>query len=206
MQSILQRVRLPIHLGGSMVIVLMDPTGASMLHIILGHQLDTFTHLLGDFATVSATTAIQYPTAMLLDGESKPIDKTIPVNTPDHIAFTGVLKSGAISSIIWRGGQESTKGRRQLLWEIDGENGSIRLEGDGVGAAMINLADQMLYLNGELVKLENAATSPADNLTTAWAEFAADGQYATIEDAVRNHRLLDAIMRSAKEGGTMRLD
>jgi predicted dehydrogenase len=177
----------------------------TMHHIAIGHQMDTFTHLLGDFAALSATTAIQYPTATLIDDEGKPTDKTIPQKAPDHIAFTGILKSGAVSSIIWRGGQESTKGRRQLLWEIDGENGSIRLEGDGVGAAMTNISDPVLYLNGELVEVKNV-TSPADNLASAWAEFAGEGQYATIEDAVRIHRLLDAITRSAEEGKTIRLD
>ena len=73
-----------------------------MLRIAIGHQMDTFTHLLGDFATVSATTAIQYPVSTLLDSEGKPTDKTIAVKAPDHIAFTGILKSGAVSSIIWR--------------------------------------------------------------------------------------------------------
>jgi len=183
-----------------------DPAyGATMLHVAIGHQMDTFTHLLGDFATVSATTAIQYPISTLVDSEGKPTGKTIAVKAPDHVAFTGILKSGAISSIIWRGGLESTEGRKQLLWEIDGENGSIRLEGDSVGAAFINIRDPTLYVNGELVEVENT-TSPVDNLAAAWAAFSGGGQYATIEDAVRNHRLLDAIVKSAEEGRTIKLE
>lgn len=175
-----------------------------MLDIAVGHLMDTFTHILGDFASVSSTTAIQYTTATLLDAENKPTGRTVAVTAPDQVAFTGLLKSGAVVSNIWRGGLASTKGRKQFIWEIDGEDGSVRIEGDSVGAAFIQIRDPMLYLNGELVEVENTS-SPVDNLTGAWVEFAKGGEYATMDDAVRNHRLLHAIARSAEEGKTIRL-
>jgi predicted dehydrogenase len=178
--------------------------GATMLDIAIGHQMDVFTHVLGDFASVSATTAIQYQTATLFDAEYKPTGKTVPISAPNQVAFTGLLKSGAVSSNIWRGGLPSTQGRKHFLWEIDGEEGSIRLEGDQVASAFVNVRDPVLYLNGELVEVENTS-GPADNLAAAWAAFAKGGDYATMEDAVRNHRLLDAITRSAEEGKTISL-
>lgn len=178
-----------------------------MLSIGMGHQLDTLTHLLGDFSSVSATTTLHYPVATLLDSENKATDKTTSATAPDQVAFTGLLKSGAISTVVWRGGIASTKGRRQFLWEIDGENGSIRIESDAAGAAFIHIRNPKLYLNGELVDVQQTS-GPGDNIAAAWTEFAKgdEGIYATMDDAVRNHRLLDAITRSAKEGRVVKLD
>lgn len=162
--------------------------------------MDAFTYLLGPFASINATTETLYKTATIYE-DGKPTNKTVPITSADHVAFTGLLKSGAFTSATWRGGMASTPGRRQLLWEIDGEEGSLRLESNAVGAGLINIRDPQLYLNGELVEVQNT-TGASDNLTSAWAEFAKgdEGHYATLEDAVRNHRLLDAIKRSAKEG------
>jgi hypothetical protein len=46
-----------------------------------------------------------------------------------------------------------------------------------------------------------------ENLSAGWAEFAKgeSGEYATLEDAARNRRLLDAMARSGKEGRTVDL-
>lgn len=173
-----------------------------MIDIAIGHQLDTFTYILGDFASVSANAAVLRPVAALLDSDGKPTGKTIDVTAADHVAFSGRLKSGAFTSITWRAGYASTKGRRQLLWEIDGEEGSIRFDEEAQSAAFMNVREPKLYLNGELVEVESVGGLPG-LLGIAWAEFAKGGvgQYATIEDAVRNHRLLDAIKRSIDSEG-----
>jgi len=178
-----------------------------VLEIAVGHQLGMVTYLLGDFASVSATAAIHYPTATIIDSEHKPTGKTVTASAPDQIAFTGMFKSGAVSSMSWRGGLKSTPGRKQFIWEIDGEEGSIRLESDSVGAAFMHIRDPDVYLNGELVEVQKAP-GPADILAAAWMEYAKgdQGNYTTIEDAVRIHRVLDAINRSAKEGKTIQLE
>ncbi|KAJ8694680.1 hypothetical protein PTI98_007335 [Pleurotus ostreatus] len=137
-------------------------SGASLLEIMLGHQLDTLTHMLGDFKSVSATSATMYPTATVLRSSPKnsPEDdeapRTLHVSTADHVAISGMLASGAIVSVICRGGYAETPGRQRLLWEIDGENGSIRLEGNGPGfeGPLIHRRDPDLYLNGEKVVVE----------------------------------------------------
>jgi len=181
--------------------------GAGMLEIAVGHQLGIVTYLLGDFASISATVATHYPTATLIDSERKPTDKTVPVTIPDQVAFTGIFKSGVVSSMIWRGAMKCTPGRKQLVWEIDGEEGSIRLEGDQVGSAFIHIHDPKVYLNGELVEIQNT-TGPADNIAAAWGQFAKGegGDYATMEDAVKIHRVVDAISRSAKEGRKIQVE
>jgi len=177
--------------------------GAGMLEIAIGHQLSVVTYFLGDFASVSATAATHYPTAALMDNDRKPTGKTVTVDNPDQIAFSGLFKSGAVSSMSWRGGLKSTPGRKQFIWEIDGEEGSIRLESDN---AFMGVRDPEVYLNGELVEVQKAS-GPADILASAWREYAKgkEGNYTTMEDAVRIHRVIDAIKRSAKEGKTIQL-
>jgi predicted dehydrogenase len=175
-----------------------------VLSIPVGHQIDTFTHILGDFATVSATAATAYPEAVVLDEDDKPTGKTIKATSPDHIAITGLLKSGVFASVMWRGGYPSTKGRRQLVWEIDGDEGSIRLESNVALGGFVSFHDPDLYLNGELVNVEGGGGMIV-NLTSAWAEIAKGetGEYATIDDAVKNQKLLDAIERSIEEKKTI---
>lgn len=175
-----------------------------MLSIGIGHQLDTVTHILGDLATVNATATIAYPVSILVDQDNKPTGETLNATSPDHFAITGLHKSGIISSFTWRSGYPVTKGRRQFLWEIDGDEGSIKVESDGVYGALLNLAEPELYLNGELIAKEGD-TGNAVNLTNAWVQIAKGekGEYATIDDAVKNRALVDAIERSIEEQKTI---
>ena len=178
--------------------------GATLLTIGVGHLFDTLTHLLGDLETVSATTTQHYTSATVVDDDNKPTGKTVNPDAPDQIAFTGLLKSGAISSTIFRAGLPSSKGRKQFLWEIDGEDGSIRLESDEIGSSFINVQNPNLYLNGELVDIPQVS-GPSDNITSAWEAFAQGEGYATLEDAVRIHQILDAVTKSAQEGKVVHL-
>jgi predicted dehydrogenase len=166
----------------------------------VGHFLEYFTFVLGDFASVAATTATLYPTATLVDSDYKPVGRTIPVTVADHIAFSGMLESGAMASVTWRCGYESSPARRHMVWEIDGEDGVIRIENESPRGAFVTSVEPKMYLNGELVSIE--ADDVPNNSGRAWLEFAkgTNGSYATYDDAVRIHRLIDAIERSA-EGG-----
>lgn len=177
-----------------------DPTaGSSMLDIAIGHHLDVLTYIFGDLGSLSATAEILYPTAEVVDTEGHVLE-TIANTSADHISFTGAFKSGVLVSESWRGGVTATQGRQQLLWEIDGEEGSIRLTDDQMSAAFVHIRDPKLYLNGELVEV--VSTGLIGNLAAGWAEFAKgkEGTHATIDDAVKIHQVVDAITLSAKEG------
>jgi predicted dehydrogenase len=117
--------------------------GASMLEIGIGHQMDIVTHVLGEFSSVSATTTTAYPVVKVVDASGKPTGGSVISTISDHIAFSGELKSGAVASVIWRSGYSSTKGRKQLLWVIDGDNGSITMESDGSASSRFSL--EMLF-------------------------------------------------------------
>ncbi|KII89163.1 hypothetical protein PLICRDRAFT_109205 [Plicaturopsis crispa FD-325 SS-3] len=181
--------------------------GATMADIAIGHFLGGFHLALGTFRSISATTAIQYPTATLTDS-----GETIAVTAEDHVAFTGILKSGAVSSMTWRGGYKVSPGRKTFTWEIEGEDGCIRVEGaQGPAGALIHIGAPVLYLNGEVVDVAEVADVGDDiyaaNVSKLWTEFAkgSDGHYPTIDDAVDVHRVLDAIERSARDGNTVHL-
>ncbi|KAF4611602.1 hypothetical protein D9613_003916 [Agrocybe pediades] len=137
-----------------------------------------------------------------VDADGKPTGKTLEVNIPDHFAITGFLKSGALVNLFWRDGYSSgpETGRRQFVWEIDGEDGTIRMEGNGLYGAFPGSQEPDLFLNGK--KVEFQAGNPFLSVTAAWQEFAKGktGDYPTIDDAVKHHELLDAIELSAKEG------
>lgn len=73
------------------------------------------------------------------------------------------------------------------------------------GSAFINIKDPKLYLNGEQVEVQPGGM--LYNLTSAWKQYAngKHGTYATLDDAVKIRRLLDAVLRSAKEECTIKL-
>lgn len=178
-------------------------SGATSLSICVGHQLDPLTFVLGDFSTINASATTIYPEATIVDANKKPTGEILPSTTPDHYAVAGILKSGALASITWRVGYKSTPGRRQLLWEIDGEDGSIRVESDV--SSFMNIVNPTVYLNGEKVDIVGVESGAVGILGAAWEAYADgdDQQYATIDDAVKNHRILDAIERSLLEGKTI---
>ncbi|KAI0922397.1 hypothetical protein AcV7_005941 [Taiwanofungus camphoratus] len=176
-------------------------SGATMLDVAVGHFLDSFTLVLGSFASVSAVVDNQYPTAELVDATGNPIGQTIEQTGANQVAVAGTLNSGAVVSLHWRGGLESKPGKTgtPFIWVIDGEKGSIRLESDDAAGSFIHIRDPTMYLNGEQVNVEEDGMT---NPERAWFEFAKgpEGSYATLEDAVRNKTLLEAIKRSALEG------
>ncbi|KAF8884974.1 hypothetical protein BD779DRAFT_1534750 [Infundibulicybe gibba] len=161
---------------------------------LLRPPMDCVQHVLGDFASISASTSIMYPTITIVGAEGSLTGKTLQAETPDHIVCAATLESGALASMIWR--------RRRFLWEIDGEKGCIRLEGDELTSSILSISNPNIYLNGELMNVPGTAEGPMRGLTSAWTEFAKGdaGRYPTLDDAVKLRRLLDVISRSAKEG------
>ncbi|KAF5332833.1 hypothetical protein D9611_005240 [Ephemerocybe angulata] len=179
----------------------------------LGHFLDNFTQVLGPLSRVSASGTTLFPTIFLVDNTThEPTGKTVPSHFPDHITITGVLKdSGAWVTINLRLGHPSTPGRTQLLWEIDGEKGAVKLEDTRPMGAHINSHDpESIYLNGEKlvwsVKEDGEAfESPTPFLRSAWLEFLkgkeGGGYFMDIEEAVKHRELLQAIETSLFDGG-----
>ncbi|PPQ73272.1 hypothetical protein CVT24_009927 [Panaeolus cyanescens] len=190
-------------------------SGATALIIPIGHQLDAFTFILGHFTSITASASRQYPTSTVLDHNGNPTDEILTTNTPDQYTFSGPLTSGAHATIMWRGGVRKTKGRKLLQWEIEGDEGLIRIESER--APWVQMANPDVYLNGERVEIEGlssvlhpeaAFAEPVGIQIQSWKEIAKGpevGRYATIDDAVKNRRILEAVEKSAAEGVTVHL-
>ncbi|KAJ3558384.1 hypothetical protein NM688_g959 [Phlebia brevispora] len=192
--------------------------GITILDIPVGHFLTALTYVLGDFTEVSATGAIQYPTAELVDADGKPTGQTLEKTVHDQIAISGVLQSkgsqpGTFVNIHCRGAipltGEYAHGRTAFKWIIDGELGTIEVQGrpgdDGLSA--LSNTEKRVLLNGEEVQSDTVDADRLGGSGRAWVEFAKgkDGEYWGLEESVRVHRVLDAALTSIQEGKRLSL-
>lgn len=182
--------------------------GATMLTIPVGHGADTFNWILGEFASLNATTA-------QLRNSSKVVNTgdIIPFTGADQVAINGTLESGAVGTIHYRGGVP--RGYK-LLWEINGSEGDLRLVGGGGHPGMFavevrggrgderelpTLAVPDKYLTGTEHIPAGAPRSVACNYLDI-AKDLAQGTHGApaFADAVVRHRLIDAVERSVATG------
>src|SRR5207342_939900 len=102
--------------------MLDETNGANVLTIAVGHSLDILNHVLGEFADLSAMSALRRP-LITIEETGEQIVKT----AADQIAVIGTLTSGATASIHIR---EAVAGGTGFLWEINGTNGTLRITAD----------------------------------------------------------------------------
>ncbi|KII85247.1 hypothetical protein PLICRDRAFT_178983 [Plicaturopsis crispa FD-325 SS-3] len=179
-------------------------TGANLLTIPTAHTLDAVTFVLGEFTSLSATAVTRHPTITVVDS-----GRTIPQTTADHVAVQGILTSGALASVHFRGGGGFTgggfakKGSEDFFWEIEGERGVLVLKGP---SGHIQMVEPVLYHNGE--KVDVGAYDPLAPTRREYEEFAKGpgGEYVDFAHAVKRHAMIDAIERSVKEGKTTTYD
>ncbi|KAK0461187.1 uncharacterized protein EV420DRAFT_1530803 [Desarmillaria tabescens] len=189
------------YVSSTMAFYGVNSNGGTLLDTGGGHILDTLTYVLGPVANVSATLSTQYPIAEVVDENGKPTGETIGQDAASQVAISGVLTNGAVMSVHMRGGLKTKadgKAGTPLLWVIDGEKGSIRMESDNPMASAVSLmTPTALYVNGEEVKVEGNGLT---NVRRAWEAYAKGEGYADLEAALKTKTLIDAIQRSAKEG------
>src|SRR6266568_1664030 len=102
--------------------MLDQANGANLLTIAVGHSLDTLSHVLGEFADLSAVADLRRP-LITIDETGEQVVKT----AADQIAVIGTLTSGATASVHVR---EAVAGGTGFLWEINGTNGTLRITAD----------------------------------------------------------------------------
>ena len=192
------------------VYMLDGGNGANLLTVAFGHSLDTLNHVLGEFADLSAVSAIRRP---LITAEQT--REQIVKTAVDQIAVIGTLTSGATASIHVR---EAVAGGIGFLWEINGTDGTLRITADAALPEIVPLTVAGARDGGEPAELAVPAAltqkwpaltslegSPAYNVGRAYAAFAADIDSGTqtvpdFADAVRRHAVITAIERSAASG------
>lgn len=181
-----------------------NANGANMLTIPLGHTLAGLTNVLGAFDTLKSVMFSNFQTVKITDtGEEKP--KT----AEDQIMVIGKLQSGAAINIHYRGG--ISKGTN-LLWEINGTEGDIRITGGSGHGQMVQLSICGAKKNEKELK---PLTPPAEmyqglpdnsvvrNVACIYSLLADDirngtRKAPTFQSALKLHELLNLIEQSAK--------
>ncbi|ESK94792.1 dimeric dihydrodiol [Moniliophthora roreri MCA 2997] len=173
--------------------------GTSILEIAGGHLLEILLYIFGDFSSVTSTLVTQYPIAQVVDEDGKPTGESIEQENAMQVAFSGVLQNGIVVSVHIRAGFPESRSKKDhpFLWTVDGEEGTVTLEGDW---PFPNIIQPMVYLNGDEIKMNLAEGTSVKNIGRAYEEYAKNGDYTTLEDAVKVRRVIDAILRSAAEG------
>jgi predicted dehydrogenase len=182
--------------------------GASMLTIPFGHTVDAFCWCLGEFTALNATFATRRPQVQRV-GDGALIES----NIADQVSVSGTLQNGAVASIHFRGG---TSRGTNFLWEINGTEGDLLVEGDGGMIQMMPL--RLNGARGDEKKVVDMAV-PAScrwvppetpegfpfNLAQAYVRVGEDmlngtRTAPTFDDAVVRHRMIEAIVMAAKTG------
>ncbi|SEJ19809.1 Predicted dehydrogenase [Sphingobium sp. AP50] len=186
--------------------------GATLLTIPFGHTMDAVAQCLGEFSSLQALLANRRDHFTLVeDGSQK------PMTAEDQILVTGVLESGATMAVHYRGG--FCRGTN-FRWEINGTEGDIVATADAGHAQMFPItlhggrgedrSLQPLPVPADC-KWTSADIPPfAENVAQAYALLASDlrdgtSHCPTFADAVRRHRLIDAVERAAISGDRVSL-
>lgn len=183
--------------------------GATMLTIPFGHTVDAFCWCLGEFSALSATFATRRPAVRQVETGA-----TLPCNVADQVAVSGILESGALAAIHFRGGL--SRGTH-FLWEINGTQGDLVIRAGGGHIQMLplslqgargqdrELADLSVPVAHNNIGALLANNPPAASMARAYAHLASDFRSGRqtlpgFADAVLRHRMIEAIAQSAKTG------
>ena len=181
--------------------------GVTPLSVSVGHALDALTFVLGDVDSATATLGVGHREINVLN--STPIRST----TPDQVAVTAALNSGAVAAIFYRGGLSRAGDFR---WEINGTDGDVLVTSPAPNG---NVQATELVLAGgrgsdahveHIIAPDDYSGAglhgPARNVAALYAAFARDRNESTtvapsFDDAVRLHRLIDRIASGASTAG-----
>ncbi|MCM8735191.1 Gfo/Idh/MocA family oxidoreductase [Azospirillum sp. A1-3] len=184
----------------------LDPAkGASMLHVPFAHTIDALLFVLGeDFHSVSGTLIRRRQTIRIIGSK-----EVVPLDVADQIAFIGKLTSGGLVTSHFRGGLSRAT---NFHVEINGTKGDLLLTSPvgyiGLGGfkLMGAQADETLHpisIPEGFGADDNVLTGNVRRLYQLIASDMTSGtsQSPTFGDAVKLHRLIDAIEQS---GGVAR--
>ncbi|GAA2373085.1 Gfo/Idh/MocA family oxidoreductase [Dactylosporangium salmoneum] len=194
--------------------VLYAGNGATLLSIPFGHSVDALAMVLGEFREVSAHIENLCPEVTHATSGA-----VAPKHTEDQVAVTGLLESGAVAAMHFRGGMPSAT---RFHWEINGTQGDLVVKADrslfggrlrlygtrGNGGGLTELPVPAHY-ERSLPQWTGRSAEPAYNVAHAYALLRdqitgslppdTDG-VPGFEHAVRRHRMLEQIRQAARTG------
>ncbi|CZT25751.1 related to dehydrogenases and related proteins [Ramularia collo-cygni] len=199
--------------------------GGNMVTIHFSHILDTVTQAVGELSSYSVVLDTMRDKTMLRNKPFTYVQKSesdepvkivgeVPRTSHDQIAIQGHLENGAVFSFHMRGGHPypNTAG---LDWRVYGETGEIRVTAPSANLHFGGPGHSVQVHNHETNSVEEV-NIPQDSWDekklpfTARAparvyEAFADGkehEYATWDDAVQRHRLVEELYDRSKNGST----
>ncbi|MFJ8001291.1 Gfo/Idh/MocA family protein [Streptomyces sp. NPDC096310] len=190
--------------------VLDRDNGATLLTIPFGHTVDALSMVLGEFTETTATTAVRQPRVT-----NPATGESATMTAADQVAVTGILESGAVASLHYRGG--SPRGTN-FHWEINGTDGDLVVTAPsghlqlapatlrGARGTDTRLSEHTVPASYEKVPaLTGRFDEPSYAVAHAYIAVHEDLIHDThtapdFPHAVRHHRLLDTIERAAATG------
>ncbi|MER5519929.1 Gfo/Idh/MocA family oxidoreductase [Streptomyces sp. NPDC002763] len=195
---------------------LLDVTsGATLLSVPFGHSVDALAMVLGELREVSAHIENLRPEVTHVTSGA-----VAAKSAEDQIAVTGVLESGAVAAVHFRGGEPRVT---RFHWEINGTEGDLVVKADqaqwwsgrlrlygarGDVGALTELPVPARY-QGSLTQWTGRSAEPAYNVAHEYALLrdqitgslapGADG-VPDFRHAVRLHGILEQIREAARTG------
>ncbi|KAK3176113.1 hypothetical protein OEA41_007435 [Lepraria neglecta] len=177
-----------------------DPkNGVNFITIPTAHALDPLCFLLGEFKSLNATAATNFPTVQFTrpDGTVTEPEKRRFV---DSVAVQGVLESGTTVTFSSTTTTDATPG--QFEWIIAGEKASLKFEAP-VMFIVLHPPALYQYTPGEGAKWEEVEVvgGGGGGIGEVYAAFA-EGKEGVVdfEEALKRHRMVAAIEKSAANG------
>jgi predicted dehydrogenase len=185
--------------------------GANTLTIAGGHAIDALCAVLGEFTELSARVSTRIPEWRTLEG------KPVPVDAPDSINVVGRMTSGSEVSVSVAAVPSNPGGNRL---EIYGREGALVIRASGAlslgpnqlhgGRGKEPMVEMPVPVKYRSVPEGTPAGQPY-NVAQAYARAAdalrGGGSFdVDFNLAVRRHKLIDAIERSAATGRAVKLD
>ena len=174
-------------------------------------------YLLGEFTSLNATTKTTFPTISwtLPDGTQSKFE---PRNVAENIAIQGITTSGVTVSFQNAATTDATPDRLEGV--ISGEEGSLRFSGDSGFLAFSppklelykpaktseRAGEEGIYdkpqQKASWEEVTGVPTPAFGGIGPVYEAFAKgeEGTWATFEDAVVRHKMVEAIYRSAEKG------
>ncbi|CCH59047.1 hypothetical protein TBLA_0B02050 [Henningerozyma blattae CBS 6284] len=130
--------------------------GVDLVTSTFAHTIDILQYITSSyFSKVNAMVFNNIPEQYVVDENGIPTGQKLPKNVPDHLLFQGTLQSGNIPvSCSIKGGKPTKKFTKNLVIDIHGTKGDIKIEGD---AGFIEMSNLVLYYSG--VKINNVPTN-----------------------------------------------
>jgi predicted dehydrogenase len=184
--------------------------GANVMTIQGGHAIDALCYILGEFVEVSGRVRTRIP-----EWRNTDTGEAVPVDSPDTIAASGRVESGAEVAIQVASVPSNPSGIRL---EIYGREGALLLTSNSFnigpnqiyGARGQEPLAELTVPHSYVVAPEGTPPGQPRNVAQAYVRMAdaiagREPFEPDFDAAVARHRLLDAIERSSEEGRLVRL-